>query len=178
VREAGFVSAMRALLDEAARSGADPFSRGHFAPGHFTASAFVSSADGGSVLLVHHAKLGLWVQPGGHFEPDDADLLSAARREVAEETGLTELLLPDGGALLDVDIHDIPALRGEPPHQHLDLRVHLRCAPGTDLRAIAGAGVRAVRWVPIEVDPEGSDDSVRRALARLRQRERGHQRRA
>lgn len=52
----------------------------------FTASGFV--VDDGSVLLVRHAGLEKWVQPGGHVEaretPDEA-----AVREVREETGVT-----------------------------------------------------------------------------------------
>lgn len=51
----------------------------------FTASAFV--VDNASVLLVDHPGIGEWIQPGGHIEtretPDEA-----ARREVAEETGI------------------------------------------------------------------------------------------
>lgn len=163
--EAGFVDEMVALL--AAPN--DPFGRSHFVPGHFTASAFVSSFDGRRVLLVHHGKLGRWLQPGGHFEPGDLDLWSAARREVAEETGLSDLVLPDGPVLLDVDIHEIPPLRGDPPHRHYDLRVHLRCA-SPEVSAVAGSDARAVRWVPVDEDPEGSDDSVLRALRRLRTR--------
>jgi 8-oxo-dGTP pyrophosphatase MutT (NUDIX family) len=167
-REAGFVREMSALLESAG----DPFGRAHFVPGHFTASAFVTSSDGRAVLLVHHGKLGRWLQPGGHFEPEDADLWSAVLREVAEETGLRDLVLPDGPALLDVDIHDIPPLRDDPPHRHYDLRVHLRCV-SAEASAVAGSDALGVRWVSITDEPEtalggGSDESVLRALRRLR----------
>src|SRR5436189_5409859 len=80
--------------------------RSHFVPGHFTASAFVLSPDRRDLVLIHHKKLGIWVQPGGHVEPSDDDLLGAARREVLEEVGLAELesLSRDQGSLLfDVD---------------------------------------------------------------------------
>lgn len=91
--------------------------------GHVTASAFVLGPDRAAALLVHHAKLDKWVQPGGHVEPDDPDLPSAARREAAEETGL-ESLRVSGNGVFDVDVHLIPdnPAKGEPAHFHYDIR--------------------------------------------------------
>lgn len=63
-------------------------------PSHFTASALPATADGARVCLVLHRRLGLWVQPGGHFEPGDATVAAAASREMHEETGLTGSLSP------------------------------------------------------------------------------------
>ena len=40
----------------------------------------------GSVLLVHHARAGLWLPTGGHVEPDE-DPHETVRRELAEELG-------------------------------------------------------------------------------------------
>ena len=56
----------------------DPFDRHEYTPGHFTASAFVIHPKGDRVLMIHHGKIGIWVQPGGHVDPDDAGLLAAA----------------------------------------------------------------------------------------------------
>ncbi|MEZ4235346.1 MAG: NUDIX domain-containing protein [Myxococcota bacterium] len=166
-QEASFVQEMLALCE----AEGDPFARDHFAPGHFTASAFVSDNAGARILLVHHGKLHRWLQPGGHFEPTDPDVWAACQREVAEETGLADVTLADGHRLLDVDIHEIPSLRGDPPHRHYDLRVHLRCND-PEAEAVAGSDARAVRWVPLRGDPEAvlggeSDESVLRALRRL-----------
>ena len=158
--EAGFVRECQTLL----ASPKGPFSRHHFEPGHFTASAFVLSPDGGELLLIHHRKLQRWLQPGGHFEPGDDDVFSAARREVAEETGLIDLELERPG-LLDVDIHDIPPLADEPAHRHFDLRVSFR-AGTRELRA--GAEVKAARWYALsEIDAALADASVVRAIRRL-----------
>jgi 8-oxo-dGTP pyrophosphatase MutT (NUDIX family) len=82
-------------------------------PTHVTASAVVVGPRG--TVLHRHKRLGLWLQPGGHIDPDE-DPEDAALREVREETGL-RVHHPDGGAqLFHVDVH--PA--GE--HVHLDLR--------------------------------------------------------
>ncbi|GGZ30232.1 NUDIX domain-containing protein [Streptomyces avidinii] len=43
----------------------------------------------GQVLFIRHVALGKWLTPGGHLEPEDPDLLSAALRELIEETGIT-----------------------------------------------------------------------------------------
>src|SRR5262245_2433773 len=83
----------RARMLELLTAPGDPFARGHLQPGHFTASAFVLSADARALLLIYHPKLEIWVQPGGHVEPGDTDLLAAARRELHEEVGLTDLPL-------------------------------------------------------------------------------------
>jgi 8-oxo-dGTP pyrophosphatase MutT (NUDIX family) len=163
-REAAYLERMKCLL----AAPGDPFSRDHFTPGHFTASSFVLSPDRGNVLLIFHSKLQLWLQPGGHFEPSDSGVPEAARREVAEETGVEQMALglPEGG-LLDVDIHRIPAhpRRGEPAHEHFDVRF-LFVAPS--LEFVAGSDAQAARWVALEdVEDSGTDDSVRRAIRKL-----------
>lgn len=63
-------------------------------PAHFTASALPVTTDGKRVCLVMHRLLGLWVQPGGHFEGSDESVVGAAARELLEETGLTGAIDP------------------------------------------------------------------------------------
>ncbi len=141
----------------------DVLSRYHYSPGHFTASAFVTSADRDLVLLVFHERLGMWLQPGGHIEPEDLDLWVAVRREITEETGLRRLAAV-GDGVFDVDIHDIPAARGEPGHEHHDVRF-LFSAEGD---VVAGDGIGEVAWVPIEeIADFTTDRSVLRAVTKL-----------
>ncbi len=138
-------------------------------PGHFTASAFVLSPDRSDLVLIHHKKLGIWVQPGGHVEPSDADLIGAARREVLEEVGLADLeaLASAAGSLLfDVDIHQIPARKADPAHEHFDVRFAF-IAKTREL--VRSEEVSDLRWVPLsEVEQMGSDESVLRAVHKLR----------
>lgn len=166
-QEAAWRDAVLALLADVD----DPFSRRTFEPGHVTASAFVLSPDGGAVLLIRHRTLGRWLQPGGHVEASDPDIVAAARREVVEETGVEALHLAPGDPwLLDIDVHDIPAnpAKGEPAHQHFDVRVLFQAH---DLALRDTGEVDGVAWVDLDaVTALETDDSVRRAIARLRAR--------
>ena len=141
----------------------DPFSRDHFDPGHVTASAFVLAPGDAEILLILHGKLHRWLQPGGHVDPEDADVFAAARREVEEETGITALT--QVGGLFDVDVHVIPARKADPAHRHFDVRVLFRAA---DRRFAAGSDARGAQWVPLErVSSLESDASVVRAVHKL-----------
>ncbi len=54
---------------------------------HFCVSVFVYDKNNKKFLLVHHKKMNIWVQPGGHVEENE-DPEEAAIREVYEETGV------------------------------------------------------------------------------------------
>jgi len=151
---------MLALL----QASSNAFTRSHFTPGHFTASSFVLSPVGDALLLIRHPKLGRWLQPGGHVEDDDADLLGAARRELLEEVGLADLPLACQG-IFDLDVHRIPEHANEPAHEHFDVRFLFRAAK----RELPAAGVAGeVRWFPLtEIGAGGSDRSVLRVVHKL-----------
>ncbi len=152
-------TAVGAILDVLDTYRTAALGRTHFVPGHLTASGFVGGERG--VLLIHHDRLGRWMQPGGHFEPEDESVEAAARREVEEETGIGDL---ESLGLLDVDVHEIPAGKSEPRHLHFDLRW------GFAGRGVprAGDGVTGVAWVVAEDLPAlGVDAGVDRAVTRL-----------
>lgn len=89
--------------------------------GHLTASAWITDRDRERAVLLHHKKLNIWVQPGGHIDEADEGLLQASYREAMEETGVTDLT-PVSKLPFDVDVHRIPARKSEPEHWHLDIR--------------------------------------------------------
>lgn len=160
---AAIVTRMLDLLDVPR----DVFARSHVDPGHFTASAFVLCPEGRRLLMVHHTKLGRWLQPGGHIEPTDVSLYAAAQREVSEETGVSELE-PLGSGIFDVDIHLIPPSAREGAHSHFDVRYAFRARTES---LVAAAEVQAARWVELDAVRElNPEESVIRCVERLRLR--------
>ncbi len=93
--------------------------------GHITGSAWLLDPAGESLLLTHHKKLDIWVQLGGHSD-GDPDTRTVAIKEAQEESGLAVELL--GDAILDIDIHEIPARKNDPAHFHFDVRFAMAAA--------------------------------------------------
>lgn len=140
-------------------------------PGHVTGSALVVSPDQRRCLLVHHRKLGRWLQPGGHAD-GESDVAAVALREAGEETGLAGLRFPDdGGERLpfDLDVHRIAAHGSESEHEHHDVRFLLVAEPGAT--PVASAESHAVRWFGIdELEAAEPDESLLRMARKLRAR--------
>jgi 8-oxo-dGTP pyrophosphatase MutT (NUDIX family) len=136
---------------------------------HLTASALVVDPADGRFVVLHHRKLGRWLQPGGHADGDD-DLAAVALREAAEETGLDGLVvrLP----AIDLDVHEVRP-PGESPHRHLDLRFVVVAPPGS---AAAGPPPgnhesQEIRWVAeADLAALDVDASLRRLVERARRR--------
>lgn len=97
----------------------DSFQRTHL-PGHITGSAWIVDASKKSALLIHHAKLNRWLQPGGHADGDE-NVLRVALREAEEETGVKEYKIISD-TIFDLDIHTIPNRKDFPEHLHYDIR--------------------------------------------------------
>lgn len=128
--------------------------------GHVTGSAWVVNPERTHALLVHHRRLGRWLQPGGHCD-GSPDVLATALREVLEETGIRAATVTD--AVFDVDAHDIPARGAEPAHVHYDIR-YLAEAP-LAAEPVVSPESRDVRWVALDEIPRlNTDDSVLRLV--------------
>jgi 8-oxo-dGTP pyrophosphatase MutT (NUDIX family) len=125
-------------------------------PAHLTASALVLNPSLDQVLLTLHAKAGLWLQFGGHFEPGDRTVLDAATREAREESGLSELELhPD---LVHVDRHTLIAAGFGRCSEHLDLRF-AGIAHDEDAYAVSDESLD-VAWWPVDRLPEASAGEI------------------
>lgn len=113
------------LIDEHGEFIADRTCR----PGHVTGSAAVVNAEGTRLVLLHHTKLDIWVQAGGHAD-GDLDLAAVALREAEEETGIEGLVIRP--TLVDIDVHEVRPPK-EDPHLHLDLRFIVDAPVGAEL---------------------------------------------
>ena len=155
--------AWRALLDE---QGAGLLTKAA-APSHITASAVVMTADAASTCLVLHGKLGLWVQPGGHLEPDDVSVAAAAAREVGEETGL-------GGTVLPVPVllsrHRSPCRPGV-VDWHLDIQFALVTSIGAP---VVSEESQDVAWFAVDALPPDIAPGLATSVIRTAQALRAH----
>ena len=113
--------------------------------GHVTGSAWIVNRDGSQVLLTHHRKLDIWVQPGGHAD-GDPDVAAVAAREALEETGLRGLVTR-GSGIFDLDIHSIPARGETPAHEHFDARFAFQATTSEAFRVSAES--HALAWVDL-----------------------------
>lgn len=148
--------------------GAAAFSRSEYAPGHITGSAFVLDSKEERLLLVHHAKLDRWLQPGGHAEAGETDAFATALREATEETGIQGLLPhPRAAQPFDVDVHRIPERPGQPAHDHHDVR-YVFVAPPAAATTLSDESL-ALAWRPLaEAAGPDADPAFRRAIGKLR----------
>ncbi|MCM2576150.1 NUDIX hydrolase [Streptomyces meridianus] len=127
--------------------------------GHITASSIVVDPSGGRVLLTLHRKLQMWLQTGGHCEPQDRTLAEAALREAREESGIADLeLVPGGPARLD--------RHATPCAWHLDVQ-YAALAPSDAVAAISEESLD-LRWFAWDEVPQVADVSVQRLVDRSR----------
>lgn len=127
-------------------------------PIHLTASAVVVDEPIEHVALVWHRKGQFWVQPGGHIDEGETDLLAAARREAREEVGLDELAVLGGGPAV-LHRHALSSAFGT-CREHWDVQFLLRAAaPAAQLPLHPSAETPEAIWVPwplIDGSPERS----------------------
>ena len=135
-------------------------------PGHRTTSAIVLSPDHAQILVIDHATIGRWLQPGGHYEPSAFFYLSA-QREAEEETGIAGLRLHpwhrDEDLPFCIDSHDVPGKRSrnEDPHVHHDLQYLFIANPGEPLLAQLDE-VHAAQWREVEMLAEFAPKAAER----------------
>lgn len=120
------------------------FDRSNLA-GHITAGALVADRHG-NILLNHHKKADMWFQFGGHSDGEE-DSLSVARREVWEESGISQVEVV---GIFDVDVQQIDynVKRNEPMHFHYD--INFLFIVDSHYCNVSDESV-GIRWVTIDV---------------------------
>jgi 8-oxo-dGTP pyrophosphatase MutT (NUDIX family) len=153
---------VRALM-----AGGDPWTRA--SPLHVTGSALVFHPPSDRVLLRWHERQQNWLQVGGHADPGETDPLAVALREAREETGLVDLApWPDAAhpRPIQLAIVPVPAGKGEPAHQHADVRYVLATARPDE--ATAESESARLRWLTLdEALAFVAEDNLRQCLLRL-----------
>lgn len=127
--------------------------------GHITASVLIFNHERTHVLLTLHPKVGRWLQMGGHCEPGDLTIQSAALREGREESGIDDLTITPWPVLLDR--HTVPCRPGV-LLDHLDVQYAAVAAPGSQ-HAISSESLD-LAWFALNGLPEDLDTSVHRLI--------------
>ena len=134
-------------------------------PGHITGSAWLVDTSGTQLLLTHHRKLNMWLQLGGHSD-GETDTAAVAKREALEESGLPVSLISD--EIFDIDVHEIPARKDDPAHEHFDIRYMLQ-AQHNDF--VVSAESIDLAWVSIEqLESNTDEESILRMRGKWRQK--------
>jgi 8-oxo-dGTP pyrophosphatase MutT (NUDIX family) len=158
--EAADIQRVRALLE----ASGDPYRRD--LPLHVTASALIVHPPTSRILLRWHQRQQAWLQVGGHGDPGETDPLTIVAREAEEETGLTDLVpWPDAG-IKQVVVVNVPPGKGEPAHQHADVRFFMATASPEAIRAENAQA--QLRWLTLpEARDTTSEPNLRETLARI-----------
>lgn len=118
---------LKSLIDNNENNYNNLFNRKNF-EGHITASGYIYSKAEKKILLLEHKALKKFLQPGGHAELLDNEIIDTAKREIKEETGLQDLELVNiainKNIPLDINTHFIPKneKKKEDGHYHHDFR--------------------------------------------------------
>lgn len=114
------------LIDFISNHSEEQFTDWNNFDGHIVASGFIYSIEDKKFLVLYHKDLKMYLYPGGHVDKTDESILSAAIREVKEETGLVDFELFDknNSIPIDIDTHIIGYNErlNLPEHYHFDFR--------------------------------------------------------
>ena len=153
-----------ARVRELTRAASDPWRRE--LPLHVTASALIVHPPTGRILLRWHQRQQAWLQVGGHGDPGESDPLAIAAREAQEETGLADLEPWPDAQIRHVVIVGVPAGKGEPAHEHADVRFLM--ATQTPEAARAENAEAPLRWLSLaEAREATSEPNLIQTLARM-----------
>jgi 8-oxo-dGTP pyrophosphatase MutT (NUDIX family) len=117
---------------------------------HFNVTVYVLNQENKKFLFIKHKKIGKWLAPGGHIEPNE-NPDCAALRETKEETGLdvtlvgerlpkeTDMVRPFG-----IQLNVIT-----PEHEHMDL-IYLGFPKSGQIETINKEESDGIEWFSLE----------------------------
>ena len=130
-------------------------------PGHLTGSSLIIRPQDSQILVLFHAKLKRWLQPGGHAD-SDGDMARVALREAIEEPGIPQLEIVEPP--IDLDIHVVDPPYEDVPEHH-DVR-YLVLAP-EDSCPVGNRESTGFQWLdPDEIQRIDPDDGFIRMVER------------
>ena len=142
----------------------NPFNRDNYEHGHITASALVVNKDRTKCVLLHHRKVGKWLQPGGHIEGKMSPL-QTAQQEVLEETGLKTDVLSE--KILTLGVHVYPEVTGKnPEHYHYDITYLLQADEAASL--VQNHESNGVQWFMLDEAHQKGDDAIKWMVEKLK----------
>ena len=125
--------------------------------GHVTGSAWLVNTHQTHVLLTHHRKLNMWLQLGGHAD-GNPDIVSVARREAQEESGIQNIALVNP-QIMSLDIHEIPKREQEPAHYHYDVTFAFKTINSDEFNVSEES--HALEWIEIsKLHERTTEDSM------------------
>ena len=128
--------------------------------GHVVAGGFIYAKEEEKFLVLYHNDLKMFLYPGGHVDNSDINTLQAAKREILEETGLSNLeqlkLTEDDLIPIDIDTHKISYNErlNLPEHYHYDFRYLFMTDKISDIKTDVEE-LSSYKWISVE---ELSDD--------------------
>ncbi len=123
--------------------------------GHIVAGGFIYAKEENKFLVLYHNDLKMFLYPGGHVDSSDANTLEASKREILEETGLTNLeqlkLTEDALIPIDIDTHKIGYNErlNLPEHYHFDFRYLFMVDKISDIKTDTEE-LSSYKWISVE----------------------------
>ena len=125
-------------------------------------------------LMIHHVNLNKRLAPGGHWENWDNELLDTAKREVLEETGISQIRLADWHLKnqllpIDIDTHPIPEnpKKQEDAHVHHDFRYVFFLDQGQDI-SLQLEEVSSAEWKKLsEITKENGNSGIEKVIEKI-----------
>jgi len=160
------------ILEKQLLSNEDIISRKNF-NGHVTASGLVISQNK-KVLAIFHNKLQKYLQPGGHIEEMDENLIDSARREVVEETGLQDVVTHpwcrENLVPIFIDTHAIPENKNKEEDAHFHHDCMFVFSVQNENVLLDQSEVSDFKWVAIETVMK-DDSNIAKALRKMKKLE-------